>query len=94
MLHHLMGRHQLINGMAYYFQTYKDTVTDISIFVACLEEIYRGEENLTRLIDTWVSQSGFPVVKVERINNTYYIEQSRFVTSNSTIANPFNSRYL
>lgn len=60
-----------------------------------LKHLQNDEIDVVNIMDTWTSQSGYPVVNVTRINdNTFKLVQKRFFTDpNSEGKDPMKSDY-
>lgn len=94
MLYYMMGDGNFFNGVAGFLRMFRYNSAPLKDFLLSLQTYYSGKEDLIQFVKTWIEQSGFPVLKVERIDNKYYISQSRFLRNNSTTYDPLNSPFL
>ena len=53
-----------------------------------------SDKNMTRLIETWVYQAGFPVLNVEKLGeNQYMLTQERYLAHPQETYNPDDSPF-
>ncbi|XP_047146431.1 glutamyl aminopeptidase isoform X1 [Hydra vulgaris] len=94
MLDGFLGNDVFLKGLHNYLHMYSFGNAKTQHLWNVLTEAAGGKYNVSKIMDTWTLQMGFPVVTVSSISDkSFELTQSRFYSYNSTQHSTFSSKF-
>jgi len=84
MLNDYLGQESFKEGLRYYLKKHAYKNTDTVDLWKALEDV--SKKPVTKFMGVWTSKSGYPIVSVNKIQDSYQISQKRFVTNPNSSA--------
>ncbi|CAH1794521.1 unnamed protein product [Owenia fusiformis] len=87
LLEQLMGETDFIRGMQNYLKKFEYGNPTTDQFISEMQQVYNGNIEIKTMLDTWLRQSGHPLVTITTKDNMISASQRRFVkNSNDTFS--------
>lgn len=92
MLEGFMGNENFRQGVVSYLEAFKYNNAETKDLWSHLQR-FSKEINISRVMDTWTRQMGYPVLTVEQKGDTITITQQRFTADKDATFNPEESQF-
>lgn len=92
MLEGFMGHENFRQGVVSYLEAFKYKNAETKDLWSHLQKFSQGI-NISRVMDTWIRQMGYPVLEVEQSGDTLTITQQRFTADKDSTFNPQESPF-
>lgn len=93
MMENFIGADKFYDGIRIYLNTFTYHNAETADLWKILQDQVGTEINVTKIMDTWTRQNGFPVVNVHKTENKYILTQKRFLADPDAKLDPSESDY-
>lgn len=93
MMENFIGPDVFYNAISTYLNKYAYLNAESADLFNILQDAVGSKLNVTAIMDTWTRQEGFPVINVQKSENTFVLTQKRFLEDPDAISNPSKSDY-
>ncbi|XP_029160957.1 glutamyl aminopeptidase-like isoform X2 [Nylanderia fulva] len=93
MMENFIGSNVFYNAIGIYLKKYAYMNAKSADLFDILQDAVGSKLNITTIMNTWTQQEGFPVINVQRSENTYILTQKRFLQNSGTKYDPSKSAF-
>ncbi|XP_076174900.1 glutamyl aminopeptidase isoform X2 [Ptiloglossa arizonensis] len=93
MMENFIGHEAFYGGISTYLKKFMYHNAETADLLKILEDTTPADLNVTKIMDTWTRQKGYPVVNVKKSGNKFVLTQKRFLADPDAKFDPSNSEY-